>query len=356
MKVEVVKLTSFLIIVKNESILFNSLYYPKIYHFWNRMTKSPIQEEILQIYNFCKTNCVENERWPSYYRRRYLEFCSYLELLPSKHYEKILELGCGIGYQSAFLSKIATKVVATDLDDENLEAHAPGMQQARVLLNRLDVNNVDLVGCSAEELPFADDSFDLVYSSHVLEHIPDQKKALREIYRVLRPGGIHFCVVPTTTEKVYAFFNFYTYLAGRAYHHLVHKLFSKKEKSTITASNPSYQTLGKLASSQLKYFPFPAPHGHYKHYLDELRQWTPGNWKSVVEAGAPFKVIQQSTSQFNFLLSLLGSIAPNWGTAVHAFTRKLELKCGKWPIIRSLGINTVMICKVTDKKNLIEAE
>ena len=106
---------------------------------------------------------------------------------------------------------------------------------------------------------------------------------------------------------------------------------------------------------RLPLFPFPAPHGHYKHFLEELRLWTPGNWIKVIEKNTHFKVVQQSTTQCNFLLSLLGSFAPNLGTSVHALTRKIELKLGKWPVIRSMGINTVMICEVGEKKKLIES-
>lgn len=47
------------------------------------------------------------------------------------------------------------------------------------------------------EIPFEDDSFDLIMCNHVLEHIPDEKKALRELYRVLKPKtGIAFLNVP----------------------------------------------------------------------------------------------------------------------------------------------------------------
>ncbi len=320
------------------------------------MSITHIQKEFLQIYKYCIANCKGNERWPSYYHRRYLEFLSYLEIFPNKHYKDVLELGCGIGYQSAFLSKIANRVVATDLDEEDIVSHAPGMQKAIELLNRLEIKNVDLISCSAENLPFEDNSFDMVYSSHVLEHIPDQQMALKEIYRVLKPGGIHFCVVPTTMEKIYAFFNFYIYLIGRVFHHIKNKIFLKKENNANAKSVPSTTSLHQLAASQLKYFPFPSPHGHYKHFLDELRLWTPGNWIKVIEQSAPFKVVQQSTTQLNFLLSILGSFAPNLGTSVHACTRKMELRFGKWPVLKSMGINTVMVCEVGSKDKLMESK
>ncbi len=309
------------------------------------MAKTPLEEEIFQIYNYCQVNCSINERWPSYYRRRYLEFLSYLDLLSQKRFDTVLELGCGIGYQSAFLSKISTKVVATDLEEEDLATHAPGMKKAKDLHDQLNISNVELLPCSAEELPFADHSFDMVYSSHVLEHIPDRSKALREIYRVLKPGGVHFCVVPTSMEKVYAFFNFYSYLLGRALFHLFQKIkapFQGKKKSASV--NLRVRTVNSK-SVLLKYFPFPPPHGESSHYLQELMNWTPRKWSKYVMDAAPFVLISQSTTQLNPFLSLLGGVFPKLGTACHAFTRVAELTLGKWPVLNSIGVNTVMIFK-----------
>lgn len=47
-----------------------------------------------------------------------------------------------------------------------------------------------------QRLPFADASYDVVYASHVLEHVPDDRRAIAEIRRVLRPGGIAVLPVP----------------------------------------------------------------------------------------------------------------------------------------------------------------
>lgn len=57
-------------------------------------------------------------------------------------------------------------------------------------------HNVDL-----QSLPFGDASYDFVFASHVLEHIPDDTKAIREIRRILTPGGIAVLPVPIVVEK-----------------------------------------------------------------------------------------------------------------------------------------------------------
>lgn len=284
------------------------------------------------------------ERWPSYYERRFLEFLSYRALFPNPELGHVLELGSGIGYQSALLAKLSNRLIATDLPDENLGDHAPGMQAAREFLALMKVDNVEFRPCSAENLPFEDACFDMVFSSHVLEHIPDQGKALKEIYRVLKPGGYHFCVVPTSTEKIYAFMNYYTYLLVRLFHHLARKVQSKFRRPLLQEQDLG-SSLRKNAMSQLKYFPFPPPHGHSKHYLAELLTWTPSSWSKKVVAAAPFIIEKQCTTQVNPLLSWLGAIVPKKGTAMHSMTRKFELKIGQWPVVRSMGMNTVMICR-----------
>lgn len=51
-----------------------------------------------------------------------------------------------------------------------------------------------------QQLPFDDRSYDLVFASHVLEHIPDDDKAIAEIHRVLRPNGIAILPVPIVSS------------------------------------------------------------------------------------------------------------------------------------------------------------
>ena len=308
------------------------------------MEKDLALNQFRKVFDYCKTHCKHLERWPSYYHRRYLEFISYYEIFPEKKVGRVLELGCGIGYQSALLAAIADEVVATDLPEEDSAAHAPGMKVAEDLHKSLNISNVRLVACSAEELPFPDNSFDMVYSSHVLEHIPDQEKALKEISRVLKNNGLHFCVVPTRAEKVYAFFNFYLYLIQRTIA-AVFKRIKAGGRNQIAQSNGNPEQGNKAAPSALRDFPFPPPHGAYPHYRTELKLWRPSLWLKKLLSVPGMNKILFCTTQFNPLLSILGAILPTWGTKVHAVTRSLEVKWGKLAFFRSVGLNTVMILR-----------
>jgi SAM-dependent methyltransferase len=55
--------------------------------------------------------------------------------------------------------------------------------------------NVEIVG-DLFKLPFPDSTFDYVFSIYVLEHIPNPERAISEMYRVLKPGGICYCFIP----------------------------------------------------------------------------------------------------------------------------------------------------------------
>lgn len=57
------------------------------------------------------------------------------------------------------------------------------------------------------DIPYWDDQLDLILCSHILEHIPDDRAAMREMFRVLRPGGILLVMVPTYSAATYEDFS-----------------------------------------------------------------------------------------------------------------------------------------------------
>lgn len=98
-----------------------------------------------------------------------------------------------------------------------------------------------------QQLPFADASYDFVFASHVLEHIPDDEKAIAEIRRILRPGGIAILPVPIVTDKTieYAEPNPYeTYhvrAPGLDYFERYERHFSRVEKIASQSLPEKYQ-------------------------------------------------------------------------------------------------------------------
>src|SRR5688572_30957988 len=92
--------------------------------------------------------------------------------------KKLLEVGCGLGVELAWLGKFGFDVTGIDL--------APAaVERAADHLRRLKINGRTVVQ-NVEQMEFADESFDAIYSSGVLQHTPDIKRAISEMIRVLR--------------------------------------------------------------------------------------------------------------------------------------------------------------------------
>ncbi len=93
----------------------------------------------------------------------------------------VLDVGCGQGIDLANFASAGARVTGVDLTPRHAEL-------ARAHLDALELKGSVIVG-DAEKLPLADASFDRVSSNGVLHHTPNMEQALREIRRVLRPGG-----------------------------------------------------------------------------------------------------------------------------------------------------------------------
>jgi ubiquinone/menaquinone biosynthesis C-methylase UbiE len=302
------------------------------------------EEASYQILQSCKENFSHLERWPTYFDRRYLEFLSYSELFPVSNLGNVLELGCGIGFQSALLSTMSESVVATDLPDENMSTHTPGKIRLQSLLTGLGIENVSHQFCSAESLPFEDNSFDMVFSSHVLEHIPDFGKAMKEIYRVLKPNGFLFCVIPSSFDKPYAFLNHYLNLISLIPKYILNKLISIKQDHS-SSTNLNDNVTKNVQDRSIYNYLIPTPHGEASSFFSEFKLWSPSNWKSRITNEINVSLVSQSTTQYFPFLPLLGFLNPRIGVKLHSSSRKFERKTGKLKIFQLLGINSVLIYK-----------
>ena len=100
----------------------------------------------------------------------------------------ILDLGCGRGVETALIASVFKpgRLVAFDLDPRQVH-------EARRRLLRDGAGDAALLLADASRLPFADARFDAVVEIAVIHHVPEWRSALREVARVLKPGGsFHF--------------------------------------------------------------------------------------------------------------------------------------------------------------------
>lgn len=95
--------------------------------------------------------------------------------------KEILEIGCGLGTDLLQFARAGARVTGIDITPKSIE-----LVRKRFAMEGLPV---DVRVADAEQLPFKDNSFDVVYSFGVLHHTPDTQKAIDEAYRLLRPGG-----------------------------------------------------------------------------------------------------------------------------------------------------------------------
>ncbi|ADI65088.1 methyltransferase domain-containing protein [Trichormus azollae] len=113
-----------------------------------------------------------------------------------KDAENILDVGCGIGGSSLYLAeKFNAKSTGITLSP---------VQAARATQRALEANlgaSSQFLVANAQEMPFPDNCFDLVWSLESGEHMPDKTKFLQECYRVLKAGGtlimVTWCHRPT---------------------------------------------------------------------------------------------------------------------------------------------------------------
>lgn len=103
---------------------------------------------------------------------------------------RILEVACGRGGFVCELTRAGAHVTGCDFSAAALRISHAKLSVAGAAASP------PLVQGDAQKLPFADESFDLVVSCETIEHVPDAQSAVREMFRVTRPGGRLFLTTP----------------------------------------------------------------------------------------------------------------------------------------------------------------
>lgn len=108
-----------------------------------------------------------------------------LKVAQDVHGKKVLDVGCGDGALSFVLAKAGADIVG--VDNQTL-----GIEFAKENMNKLDIKHTlhyNFLVASAYELPFPDNTFDVVVSCEVIEHVLEPERMIREMHRVAKVGA-----------------------------------------------------------------------------------------------------------------------------------------------------------------------
>ena len=213
--------------------------------------------------------------WPSYLHRiRTLEIERVFRRCPHGVFPAGLELGAGDGYQSSLLERYVRRLTATDWDPR--------------LLEKRQGATLDVLACDAERVgeKFGPATFDLVFSSNLLEHLEHPGEALRGIYAVLRDDGVTIHIVPGPFWKVCDVGLFWPAKMLTRLHRRARQETGGGEPAPPPLTN-NPKTAG--ATRQCKFLP--PPHGAYRGHLEELLAFRTFRWMKEFER-AGFRVVR----------------------------------------------------------------
>lgn len=103
--------------------------------------------------------------------------------------DNIMDLGCGTGYYLFLLSSLPVKLNLIGLDSDK-----KALEEAKESLKN---RKIRFILGDSHKLPFKENTFDKIVASEVLEHLDNDEKALKEMYRVLKRGGVLVVSVPS---------------------------------------------------------------------------------------------------------------------------------------------------------------
>lgn len=194
-----------------------------------------------------------NSDWLHYLRK--VELDCIIKRLPEKKEIKILEIGGGDGYQAKYLADKGYDIISID--------NYPKKPQIFEVQKK-----------SVSKLDFPEEYFDVIISSHVLQHIKEIDLAFHEMKKVLKKNGIMIHIVPTS---------YWTIITGFLHYILLPKYYleyrqrrKNKEQMEISIQEDNYEKKNKMMD-----FIFLHPLGENPSFIHELYYFSAYYWKKL---------------------------------------------------------------------------
>ena len=192
----------------------------------------------------------------------------------------VLEIGGGTGFQARGLADRGYEVAAIDIvppEPDSTKAFPVAWYDGR-------------------RFPFADRSYDAVFSSNVLEHIEEPGLIHRECRRVLKPGGFSVHVVPTVAWRFWESAGYHTDLAHRFLRMAVDRLPHRKTRCAATVDVPGFRPRGireRSPGELLRRVLIPSPHGAHGNAFSELLAFSLQSWqRNFIENGMEILAVE----------------------------------------------------------------
>jgi SAM-dependent methyltransferase len=175
----------------------------------------------------------------------------------------VLEVGAGTGHQLAALSRIADLAVGVDVPDSTYQPKQAG----------------NLTYYDGVNLPFADNSFDVIYSSNTMEHVLNEPALHSEFKRILRPTGVAVHIVPSSTWRLWTMVTYYLALP----HLVVARIRRRTEQRDRTDDTPAVPQNSKGATQLMLDLICPMRHGERGNRFTEWWHFRGASWKRRFE-------------------------------------------------------------------------
>ena len=222
---------------------------------------------------------------------------------------RLLEVGAGTGAQAKRLSELGYKVSALDVRGGSYNK----------------VRCFDIVEYDGINLPFPNRSYDVVFSSHVLEHVVHLDEVLKEMYRVLADDGICIHLVPTPSCRTWSLAAHYIWLIRR----VVQRLLIFRSATADVKDTP------RMPTSVAAWFwtLFPARHGERGNTVTEIYYYSRHFWQDKFKK-CNFRIVHMSSNDlFYTMANAMGSavsmkkrrfMARIFGSACHIYVLKKD--------------------------------